>query len=59
MADWLKVPSDVIASLNDPKVKTPRDVMRYLEEQGQTDTLLYRRLKADPDFEAKIRRGRL
>ena len=56
LGDWLKVPSDLIASLGDPAVQTPMDVMRYLERQGLTGTLLYRRLKADPDFEAKLRR---
>jgi hypothetical protein len=56
-ADWLKVPSEVAISVGHPEWG-PLDVMKYLEEQGLTDTLLYRRLQADPNFEQKLRTKR-
>jgi len=48
-ADWLKVPSEVL--LGKPE---GTDIMKYLEDRGLQDTLLYRRFKEDPDFEARI-----
>lgn len=50
-ADWLKRPSDLIASLNNPKIKTNADLVEYLERNGLTETLLYRRLKSEPNFQ--------
>ena len=52
-ADWLKTPSEMALSAGIPN--TPKAVMKYLREQGLQDSPLYRRLKADPNFEAKLR----
>ena len=49
MADWLKTPSELEVSTGKP------DAKKQLEDAGLTDTPLYRKLKADPDFEKKLR----
>jgi hypothetical protein len=54
LADWLKVPSDVLLSL-----PPGTDLLEWLRENGGTDTLLYKRLLEDPDFENKLRKRRL
>ena len=48
-ADWLKTPSEVALSAGVPN--TPEAVMGYLERQGLQESPLYRRLKAEPNFE--------
>jgi len=53
--DWLKTPSEAMLLLNG--VDTPEQLMAYMEENGMTDCLLYRRMQIDPHFEAKLKKG--
>jgi hypothetical protein len=49
-ADWLKRPSDLIASLDDPEVQTPEQLMRSMKKQGMAHYPLYKRMVEDEAF---------
>lgn len=53
-ADWLKIPSEVLISLQvDGEIPEDVDVVEWLE-QNAPDSPLLRRLKEDPDFEERL-----
>lgn len=54
MADWNKVPSELIISLHEPGADTVYDLMDWMEKHEMTDTVLYKRMLLDPNFEDKL-----